>query len=58
MAIAPVAPIETPCVGVCVMEADGLCRGCARTIDEIVGWGGMRPAERRSVMDRLADRRR
>lgn len=59
MVIEPVAPIaiDTPCIGVCVMEADGLCRGCARTIDEIVGWGGMTQDRRRAIMATLSDRR-
>ena len=34
----PPAPIKTPCVKVCVIGPDGLCRGCARTLDEIVDW--------------------
>ena len=33
-----------------------LCRGCARTIDEIAGWGAMSERERRRVMALLPDR--
>jgi predicted Fe-S protein YdhL (DUF1289 family) len=39
------------------MEPDGLCRGCARTIDEIVAWGQMTPDRRRAIMATLSDRR-
>lgn len=54
--VAPVA-IDTPCIGVCIMQPDGLCRGCARTIDEIVAWAGMTPEQRCAVMGTLSDRR-
>ncbi len=53
----PPVAIDTPCIGVCVMEPDGLCRGCARTIDEIVAWGQMTPDRRRAIMATLSDRR-
>ncbi len=33
-------PVPSPCINVCEMAQDtGLCRGCLRTIDEIVAWG-------------------
>jgi hypothetical protein len=44
-------PIVTPCIGVCTMAADGLCEGCARTLDEIAHWGGMGDEQRRVLMD-------
>jgi len=50
--------IETPCLGVCVIdETDGLCVGCARTLDEIARWSAMSDAERRAIMQALPDRR-
>ena len=44
-------PILTPCIGVCTMDANGLCEGCARTLDEIAGWGGFDDEKRRQLMD-------
>jgi uncharacterized protein len=33
-------PVPSPCINVCEMDQkSGLCRGCLRTIDEIVAWG-------------------
>ena len=33
-------PVPSPCISLCEMAPDtGLCRGCLRTIDEIVAWG-------------------
>ncbi|HKT41717.1 MAG TPA: DUF1289 domain-containing protein [Rhodanobacteraceae bacterium] len=40
----------SPCVGVCRMDADGLCIGCRRTLAEIVRWGTMSNDERRRWM--------
>ncbi|HEX6362488.1 MAG TPA: DUF1289 domain-containing protein, partial [Albitalea sp.] len=34
--------------------AQGTCRGCGRTLEEIARWGSMSDAERDEVMDRLA----
>ena len=48
----------SPCNKVCVMdEQTGLCRGCARTLDEIARWSAMSDAERADVLVRLASRR-
>lgn len=51
--------METPCVDICTIDpATGLCRGCARTLDEIAGWAGLGDDERRRIMAALAERRR
>jgi predicted Fe-S protein YdhL (DUF1289 family) len=50
--------VETPCLGICLMDpADGLCAGCARSLDEIARWSAMSDTERRAIMDVLPDRR-
>jgi predicted Fe-S protein YdhL (DUF1289 family) len=50
--------VISPCIKVCVMDADGrYCTGCARTLDEIARWGEMTDAERGKVMAELPDRR-
>jgi uncharacterized protein len=50
--------IETPCLGICVMdEADGLCVGCARTLDEIARWSALSDGERRAIIESLPGRR-
>ncbi|HEY7872134.1 MAG TPA: DUF1289 domain-containing protein, partial [Rudaea sp.] len=52
-------PIETisldetpasPCIGVCRMDADGLCIGCRRTLAEIARWGTMSDDDRKRWM--------
>jgi predicted Fe-S protein YdhL (DUF1289 family) len=49
--------IASPCTGICAIEDDDLCRGCARTLDEIAAWGMMTPERRTAVMADLPSRR-
>lgn len=51
------ADVASPCVGVCVIGDDDLCVGCARTLDEIAGWGTASFAARRAVLAALPGRR-
>lgn len=49
--------IETPCIRVCVVDADtGFCIGCGRTRFEIGSWLGLSPEQRREVMGALPER--
>lgn len=43
--------ILSPCVGVCSLDADGLCEGCHRSSAEIARWGQMNDDERLHLMD-------
>jgi uncharacterized protein len=48
----------SPCLGICLMDPKTrMCRFCLRTIDEIAGWSGACPAEKRAILERLAARR-
>ncbi len=50
--------IASPCTKVCTMDvATGLCRGCARTLDEIAHWGALDDAARRRILAELPRRR-
>ncbi len=49
--------MSTPCVKECVIGADGLCRGCSRSLQEIVDWARMAEPARRAVMAALPTRR-
>ncbi len=44
-------PILTPCIGVCELDASGLCHGCHRTVDEIAHWSALGDAERARIMN-------
>ena len=53
----PAAP-ASPCINVCVLDADRTCSGCGRSIDEIARWGRMTAAEQWQVVARIAEARR
>jgi uncharacterized protein len=53
----PLPAIETPCIKVCVVDADsGFCIGCGRTRTEIGNWLGFSADARRAVMAELPER--
>ncbi len=49
---------SSPCVGICRLDAGGLCIGCRRTMDEIARWGSMDDAERLRLMREVLPQRR
>lgn len=50
-------PVPSPCINVCEMDkASGLCRGCMRTIDEIVAWGSAGDDYKRAVWKEIRRR--
>lgn len=51
------APIETPCIKVCVVDPQsGLCIGCGRKRAEIAGWLAMTDEARSDIIAQLPDR--
>jgi len=44
---------SSPCINVCVLDAQRHCMGCRRTLDEITRWSRMSAAEQWAVMARL-----
>jgi uncharacterized protein len=50
-------PVPSPCINVCQLDAQGLCVGCRRTIDEISEWPGASEARRREILRELAARK-
>ena len=47
------APPLSPCIKVCLLDLESRCRGCGRTIDEIVRWRSMSAEERIAVNQRV-----
>ena len=48
----------SPCLGICLMNPrTRMCCGCLRTIEEIAGWYGASPSEKRAILAGLAERR-
>lgn len=43
-------PVPSPCISMCEIVKDtGLCRGCMRTLDEIVSWSKASDSDKRAV---------
>ena len=53
----PLAPVLSPCIGICHVDEAGLCEGCRRTVGEIAAWSSMGEEERRRIMDEVLPRR-
>jgi predicted Fe-S protein YdhL (DUF1289 family) len=51
------AAVPSPCIDVCRLDAQGLCVGCRRTIDEIAEWPRASEARRREILGELERRR-
>jgi predicted Fe-S protein YdhL (DUF1289 family) len=50
--------VVSPCISICQMyDSNGLCIGCARTIDEIREWPILAAEEKRAVLARVKERR-
>lgn len=47
----PAQIVLTPCIGVCVLDAEGYCEGCQRTGAEIAAWRTLSDVERLHIMD-------
>jgi len=50
------APVPSPCIDICRLDAQGLCIGCRRTIGEISEWSRASEARRREILRGLAAR--
>jgi predicted Fe-S protein YdhL (DUF1289 family) len=45
--------VESPCIQVCRM-ADGICKGCLRTLDEIASWSEMTDEQKKLVLEYIS----
>jgi predicted Fe-S protein YdhL (DUF1289 family) len=52
----PTAHVESPCIKVCVLDADQMCVGCGRILREIADWSRMTREEQRLACVHAAQR--
>ena len=53
-----VTPIASPCVNCCeINPANGFCRGCFRTLEEIAAWSSANETEKKRICLRLPERK-
>ncbi len=51
--------VPSPCISLCQMdEPSGLCKGCWRTIDEIVAWGSLDDSGKQQIWLQIAQRQK
>jgi predicted Fe-S protein YdhL (DUF1289 family) len=50
------AAVQSPCIDICRLDAQGLCIGCRRTIGEISEWSRATDARRRQILSELKSR--
>jgi predicted Fe-S protein YdhL (DUF1289 family) len=43
-------PTPSPCTGVCRLDAESVCLGCGRRIEEIAAWGSASEARKREIV--------
>jgi uncharacterized protein len=51
------APVASPCIDICRLDAQRICIGCHRTIEEIAEWSRASEARRREILHDLNRRR-
>jgi predicted Fe-S protein YdhL (DUF1289 family) len=55
-------PVRSPCINICDLDRQRVCKGCGRTVDEIGRWSLASEAERAAIVAelpaRMAQRRR
>ncbi len=49
--------VASPCIGLCEVDADGICRGCLRTLSEIGAWRDASDTERCAILALAVARR-
>ena len=50
--------LQSPCVNICELDGQGLCRGCLRTTREIAVWASLSDEQREQIMQSLSERRK
>jgi predicted Fe-S protein YdhL (DUF1289 family) len=46
--------VDSPCIASCKLNADKICVGCYRHIEEIVGWNKKSDAEHQTIYEAIA----
>ena len=43
--------VTSPCIKVCLLNADDICTGCGRTITEIAFWSGTAEEQQQQIVE-------
>ncbi|MBM7457157.1 hypothetical protein HNR62_003069 [Oceanisphaera litoralis] len=48
--------VNSPCIGLCRLDEHQVCRGCYRSISEIIGWVDKSDEQKRRILAHCARR--
>jgi len=48
--------VQSPCINVCELGEDDVCKGCYRSLEEITAWGYARFEERIRIVSKAKQR--
>ncbi len=43
-------PVKSPCISVCVLNEEDICKGCYRSAREITDWNTLDNSQKRTIM--------
>ncbi|GAA3530294.1 DUF1289 domain-containing protein [Zobellella aerophila] len=46
--------VSSPCIRECALDEDKICRGCRRSIEEIMQWSRAGNEQKRQILARVA----
>jgi len=47
------ASVGSPCVDICELDTDFVCKGCGRSIEEVLKWPEYTDEQKQEVLDRI-----
>jgi predicted Fe-S protein YdhL (DUF1289 family) len=48
--------VKSPCINICELENDDVCKGCYRSLEEIASWGYASIEERTRIISKAKQR--
>ena len=55
--LSPCVQVDSPCVNLCELDSDFVCKGCGRTIEEVLKWPEYTDEQKLAVLNRLFDKK-
>ena len=50
--------VESPCVSICLLDENDICKGCYRSVYEVMNWGYTDDEEKRAILERCNERQK
>jgi predicted Fe-S protein YdhL (DUF1289 family) len=49
--------VPSPCIDICVMEDEGYCKGCLRSVSEIAQWRKLSANKKLEILENIKERK-